>query len=128
MLVLGECGHFQVHFQKNQISNLSLIQNKIFQAVKNVKNCILTLNFTFPGQLGSLITSRHAFRSSWNFQKLIHIRYTSGYENFRLWKISFQDQGVHKVVKMKKWNVFFFQYLMLNISSIKGLLYKPSEI
>ena len=38
----------------------------IFQGVKNVKNCILTLNFTFSGQLGSLITSTHAFRSLWN--------------------------------------------------------------
>ena len=35
--------------------------------VQNVKNCIFTLNFTFSGQLVSLITSRHAFRSSSNF-------------------------------------------------------------
>ena len=28
------------------------------------QNCILTLNFTFSGQLGSLITLRHALRSS----------------------------------------------------------------
>ena len=27
--------------------------------VKNIKNCILTLNFTVSGQLGSLITSRY---------------------------------------------------------------------
>ena len=79
-----ECGHFQIHFQKNQISNLSLIQKKIFQAVKNKKIEILTLNFTFSGQLGSLITSRHAFRSSRNFEKLMQVRYTSGYKNFRL--------------------------------------------
>ena len=26
------------------------------------------------------------------------------------------------------WNEFFFQFLMLNISSIKELLHKPSEI
>ena len=30
----------------------------------NVSNCILTLNFIFSGQLGNLIISRNAFRSS----------------------------------------------------------------
>ena len=44
-----------------------------------------------------------------------------------MWKLSFQDQGVHKIAKKPMWNVFF-QFLMLNISSIKELLHKPSEI
>ena len=90
---------------------------------KNIKNCILTLNFTFSGQLGSLITSRHAFRSSWNFQKLMQVRYTS---NLRI----FQDVGILRIKIAKKTYVeqFFFQFLMLNISSIKKLLHKPSEI
>ena len=106
---------------------MSLIQKQIFQGVKNVKNCILTLNFTFLGQLGSLITSRHAFRSSWNFQKLMQVRYTwlkdiSGCEHF-LSKI----QGFIKLQK-KNHVECFFQFLMLNISSIKELLHKPSEI
>ena len=57
-MVLRECVHFPVHFQKKQISNLSLIQKWIFKWVKNVKSCILTLNFTFCCQLGSLIISR----------------------------------------------------------------------
>ena len=108
---------------------MSLIQKQIFQGVKNVKNCILTLNFTFLGQLGSLITSRHAFRSSWNFQKLMQVRYIyfwlkdiSGFENF-LSKI----RGLIKLNKKTMSNVFF-QFLMLNISSIKELLHKSSEI
>ena len=62
-LDLEECEHFQFRFLKNLISNLSLIQKQIFQGIKNVKNCILALDFTYWGQLGSLITSRHAFRS-----------------------------------------------------------------
>ena len=58
-----------------------------FSGVEKVKNWILTLNFTFSRQLGSLITSRHTVRSSWNFQKLMQVRYTSdldisGCENF----------------------------------------------
>ena len=104
---------------------MSLIQKQIFEGVKIVKNCILTLNFTFSGQLESLITSRHAFRSSWNFQGLMQVRYTAGH--FRLWKFSFQHQEVHKIVK-KTHVEHFFQFLMLNISSIKELLHKPSEI
>ena len=46
----------------------------------------------------------------------------SGCKNF-----SFQDQGVHKIAK-KAHVECFFQFLMLNISSIKELLHKPSEI
>ena len=88
-MVWGKCKHFQVHFQKNQISNLPLIQKQIFQGVKNVKNCITTLNFRFSGKLGSLITSRHAFRSSWNFQKLMQVRYTSDLRTFQVVKIFF---------------------------------------
>ena len=44
-----------------------------------------------------------------------------------MWKCSFQDQGIHKILKkihVKR----FFQFLMLNISSIKELLHKPLEI
>ena len=44
-----------------------------------------------------------------------------------MWKFSFQDQGVHKIAK-KTHVEHFFQFLMLNISSIKELLQKPSEI
>ena len=108
---------------------MPLIHKWIFEGVKNIKNCILALNFTFSGQLGSLITSRHAFRSSWNFQKLMQVRYIyfwlkdiSGFENF-LSKI----RGLIKLNKKTMSNVFF-QFLMLNISSIKELLHKSSEI
>ena len=44
-----------------------------------------------------------------------------------LWKFSFQDQGVPKFTK-KTHVESFFQFLMLNISSIKELLHKPSEV
>ena len=37
------------------------------------------------------------------------------------------DQGVHKIEK-KKHAERVFQFLKLNISSVKELLYKPSEI
>ena len=50
---------------------------------------------------------------------------TEGY--FRVWKFSFQDRGFHKIAK-KIHVERFFQFLMLNISSIKELLHKPSEI
>ena len=97
-----------------------------FSGVEKVKNWILTLNFTFSRQLGSLITSRHTVRSSWNFQKLMQVRYTSDLKTFQVVKIFFPR--VHKIAKKKPtWN-FFFQFLMLNISSIKELLHKPSEI
>ena len=105
---------------------MSLIQKQIFQGVKNVKNCFLTLNFTFLGQLGSLITSRHAFRLSWNFQKLMQVRYTSDLRTFQVVKIFFSRSGVHNIEKKK--HGCFFQFFMLNISSIKELLHKPSEI
>ena len=78
-------------FRKNRF--FKLIQKQIFQGLKNVKNCILTLNFTFLGQLGSLITSRHAFRSSWNFQKLMQVRYTSDLRTFQVVKIFFPRSG-----------------------------------
>ena len=45
----------------------------------------------------------------------------SGCKNF-----SIQDQGVHKIAK-KAHVEGFFQFLMLNISSIKELLHKSSE-
>ena len=67
---------------------MSFTQKQIFQEVKNVKNSILTLNFTFSGQLGSLITSKHAFRSSWNFQKLMKVRYTLDLRTFQVVEIS----------------------------------------
>ena len=105
---------------------MPLLQKRIFVGVKYGKNCILTLNLTFSGQLGSLITSRHAFRSSQNFQKLMQVRYTSDLVTFQVVE-TFQDQGVHKIVK-KTCRMFFFQFLMLSISSVKELLHKPSEI
>ena len=103
---------------------MSLIQKRIFQGVKNVKNCILTLNFTISGQLGSL---RHAFGWSWNFQKLMQVRYTSDLiRAFRLWKFSFQDQRVHTIEKKTMWNIF--SIFAVKYSSTKELLHKPSEI
>ena len=45
--------------------------------------------FHILGQPGSLITSRHAFRSSWNFQKLIQVRYTSDLRAFQVAEIFF---------------------------------------
>ena len=44
-----------------------------------------------------------------------------------MWKCSFQDQGVLKI-ETKTNRTFFFQFLMLNISSIKELLHKPEKI
>ena len=52
----------------------------------------LTLNFTFSGQFGSLITLRHVLRWSWSFQKLMKVRRTSDFSVFQVWKFSFQDQ------------------------------------
>ena len=104
---------------------MPLIQKWIFQ--ENVKNCILTLNFTFSGQLGSLITSRHAVRWSWNLQKLMQVSYTSDLRTFHVVKIFFPRSGFHKTAK-KTHVECFFQFLMLNISSIKELFHKPSEI
>ena len=43
-----------------------------------------------------------------------------------MWKVSFQDQGFHKIAK-KTHVQRFFQFLILNISSIKWLLHKPLE-
>ena len=57
----------------------------------------------------------------------MQVRYTSDLKTFQVVKSSFHDQGVHKIAK-KKHVERFFQFLMLNISSIKELLYKPSEI
>ena len=57
----------------------------------------------------------------------MQVRYTSDSRTFRSWKSSFQDQEVHKIVK-KDHVERFFQFLMPNISSIKELLHKPSEI
>ena len=57
--------------------------------VQKRKKCILTLNFTYSGQLGSLITSRHAFRLSLNFHKLMQVIYTSDSETFQVVKIFF---------------------------------------
>ena len=38
------------------------------------------------------------------------------------------DQWVHKIEKKNKLCGTFFRFLLLNISSVKGLLNKPSEI
>ena len=40
-----------------------------------------------------------SFRSSWNFQKLLQVRYTSDLRTFEVAKFYFQDQGVHFDVK-----------------------------
>ena len=44
-----------------------------------------------------------------------------------MWKFSFEDQGVHKIAKETHVEPFF-QFWMLNISSIKKLLHKSSKI
>ena len=87
---------------------MSLILKWIFQGVKNVKNCIFTLNFTISGQLGRLITSRQAFRLSWNFQKLMQVRYTPDLRAFQFVKISFfpRSGGSLNCKKKPMWNVF----------------------
>ena len=74
----------------------------IFQVVKNIKNYIFTLNFTFSSQLDSLITSRHAFRSSWNFQELMQVRYT-WLEYLRLWKLSEKTFYVKITIVPARW-------------------------
>ena len=51
----------------------------------------------------------------------MQVRYTSDLTTFQVVEIYFQDQRVHKIVKKQMWNVFF-QFLMLNISSVKELL------
>ena len=56
-----------------------------FSGGQKLKNCILTLNFTFSG--------RHAFRSSLNFQKLMQVRYTSDLRTFQVVKIFFPRSG-----------------------------------
>ena len=43
--------------------------------------------YIFGCLLGSLITSKHAFRWSWNFQKLMQDRYTSDLRTFEVAKI-----------------------------------------
>ena len=101
---------------------MPLIHKQIFEGVKNIKNCIFAQNFTFSSQLRSLITSTHAFRSSWNFQKLMPVRYTSDLRAFQVVKI----QGFIKL--QRKPCGTFFSILMLHISSMKELLHKPSAI
>ena len=54
-------------------------------------------------------------------------RYTSDLRTFKFVKFTFRDQGVHKIAK-KIYVERFFQFLMLNISSIQALLHKPSQI
>ena len=97
----------------------------MFEGVKKIKKCILTLSFTFSGQLGSLIISRHAFRWSWSFQKLIQVRYTLDVSISQVVKVMFPRLGVYKIASR---TMCFFQFLMLKMSSIKELLHKPSEI
>ena len=55
----------------------------------------------------------------------MQVRYTSDLRTSQ--KLSFQDQGAHKIAK-KIHVECFFQFLMLNISPIKELLHKPSDI
>ena len=99
-----------------------------FSGGQKRKNCILTLNFIFSGQLGSIITLRHAFRSSWNFQKLIQVTCTSDLSTFQIVNIFFPRSGGSKNCKQTTHVEHYFQFLMLNISTIKELLHKPSEI
>ena len=81
---------------------MSIIQKLIFQVVKNIKNYIFSLNFPFSSQLDSLITSRHAFISSWNFQELMQVRYTwLGY--LRLWKLSEKTFYVKITIVPARW-------------------------
>ena len=87
----------------------------------------MTLNFAYTDQPGSLITSRHAFRSSWNFQKSKQVIYTSELGTFQAVK-NFFPRLVHETLKKKKSTMFHFLFLMLSSSSIKELLHKPAEI
>ena len=89
----------------------------------------MTLNFAYTDQPGSLITSRHAFRSSWNFQKSKQVIYTSELGTFQAVKIFF-PRLVYETSwkKKKKSRMFYFLFLMLSSSSIKELLHKPAEI
>ena len=57
----------------------------------------------------------------------MQVRYTSDLRTFHVVKIFFPRSGFHKTAK-KTHVECFFQFLMLNISSIKKLLHKPSEI
>ena len=71
---------------------MSLIKTKEISGRQELKKLHLTLNFTFSGQFGSLITLRHVLRWSWSFQKLMKVRRTSDFSVFQVWKFSFQDQ------------------------------------
>ena len=88
----------------------------------------MSLSFTYSDQLGSLITSRHAFRS-WNFQKSKQVMYTSELGTFQAVKIFF-PRLVYETSwkKKKKSRMFYFLFLMLSSSSIKELLHKPAKI
>ena len=88
----------------------------------------MTLNFAYTDQPGSLITSRHAFRSSWNFQKSKQVIYTSELGTFQAVKIFFPRLVYETSWKKKKSRMFYFLFLMLSSSSIKELLHKPAEI
>ena len=90
-----------------------------------MKNCISTLNFTFSVQLGSLITLRHVFRWSWNFQKLMQVRYSSDLRPFQVVKVFFPRSGGSQNCQKTHVEHFFSNF---DISLIKELLHKPLEI
>ena len=107
LLVLGECGYFKVYFRKIQFQNFSFLFEWIFQGVKNVENCILTLIFPFWSKLWSLITPRHAVRSLWNYQKSIPARYTSDLRTFQGVVIFIRgSEGLEKFGKKSSQNCF----------------------
>ena len=58
----------------------------------------------------------------------MQVRYTSDLRPIQVMKFFFPRSGVHTIAKQTDEEQVFFQFLMLNISSIKELLHKPSEI
>ena len=79
------------------------------------------------GQLRSLITSRHVFRSSWSFQKLMQVRYTSGLRKFLVLKIFFPRSDGSWNCK-KKLCATFFSIFDVKYFLKKRTVNKPSEI
>ena len=107
ILVFGELPHPLPGPLSEKLNFKFIINLKTdFSGVKKVKNWILTLNFTFSGQLGSLITARHTVRLSWNFQKLMQVRYTSDLRIYQVVKIFFPR--VHEIAKKKTYVELFF--------------------
>ena len=70
-----------------------------------------------------IFLDHHEIFRNWWSQIYFRLKNNSGCEIFlsKIW-------GFIQLQKKLMWNRFFFQFLMLNISSIKELLHKPLEI